>query len=90
MSADIMLICKDKGEEYNGNNTNKCLYIGDTAYLEDYAILIQHHASGTVDTEMIDKIDGIMKLYKIEQSEYEEILKWLIEHRGEYISYEAW
>ena len=90
MSADIMLICKDKGEEYNGKNNSKCLYIGDTAYLEDYVILLQHHASGTVDTEMIDRIDAIMKLYKIEKFEYEEILQWLIKHRGEYISSEAW
>lgn len=93
MSADLMLVCKERGENFEGD-IDKCVFVDETSMGDpwhDFGKLFQDYAWSTIDDKLIEKVE---KLY--EQLEHHEgcnietVKNWLIEHKGVGLDFECW
>jgi len=93
MSADLMLICKKRGENFE-DKSDKCICVDETSMGDphtDFGKMIASYSYNTIDDEFIEKVkDWFNKLEHKDYIELDKIIKWLEEHKGESLEYECW
>lgn len=63
--------------------------IGDSAYMSDAAILIQHKVY-EVTKEFIEEVKDIVRRNPTEEFNIDDLVDWLEERMGLVIGYEGW
>lgn len=95
MSADLMLICKDKNENYE-NNYDKCCFVDYTSMgnaWHDFGKIIQGYFWEEITDDFIIKIEKLFKLDFIthhKDCKIKEVIKWLKQHKGQLLETECW
>ncbi len=98
MSADMMLICPKRDENYE-NNTDKCMCIDETSMgtpHTDFGKMVAGQFAGlfsgiTVDDDFIEKVKHWYSV--LEHKDYvdlERLTTYLEEHKGESLAFECW
>lgn len=89
MSADLMLTSKDANFE---TNSEKCVFVDELSMGEShYEFSRLLRSAGEINDSLIEDVKRWNEsLTKHPNMEIEKVVKWLQDHKGEYVSTEGW
>lgn len=92
MSADLMLTCDKRGENFKTGNG--CFHIDETSMgcpWTDFGKMLASHSDATIDDAFIEKVCHWLAV--LETGDYFDppaLIEWLKAHKGEHLEYECW
>jgi hypothetical protein len=93
MSADMMLVCHEMGEDYAGDS-DKCVFVDETSLGRphtEFGVLITWIAYQVITEETVERVKYWYKyLNHKDYAHIEDIIEWLESHVGHRLDTECW